>query len=184
MLDTHSTSLSPTNHHYTDYFKFDSCWANEDACRDQVVREWGNSNVSALSKIAQELRDGFFWQIGIGSDTPIFQSNWGGAHRVHLIETYVDSQPSPLVCGDFMIPSYNGWDVRKVRQVFTPTDADVILHCSIANRSSDVLIWGNHSSGTYSTRSGYAWLMRQYHSPTPPPDSVVYVVQTQSSTED
>ncbi|KAK8562461.1 hypothetical protein V6N12_010539 [Hibiscus sabdariffa] len=59
-----------------------------------------------------------------------------------------------------MIPSHNGWDTTRVREVFILVDVEQILQCPIANRCSNLLVCGNHSSGTYSTRSGYAWLMK------------------------
>ncbi|KAK8502847.1 hypothetical protein V6N12_000091 [Hibiscus sabdariffa] len=75
----------------------------------------------------------------------------------------------PITCGDFMILSHNGWDMARVMEVFIATDAEQILQCPIANRCSDLLVWGNHSSGTYSTRSGYDWLMKPEASvPSPP----------------
>ncbi|KAK8568529.1 hypothetical protein V6N12_007077 [Hibiscus sabdariffa] len=115
------------------------------------------------------LHDGFFWLVGIDSATPLFASKWGGHKHVVLSERYLDHPSQPITCGDFMIPSHNGWDTARVREVFTYTDAEQILQCPIANRYSDLLVWGNHSSGTYSTRSGYAWLMKPEPSmPSPP----------------
>ncbi|KAK9026702.1 hypothetical protein V6N11_039536 [Hibiscus sabdariffa] len=106
------------------------------------------------------LHDGFFWQVGIDSTTLIFAFVWGGHKQVVFSERYLDHLSQPITCGDFMIPSHNGWDMDRVREVFMPTDAEQILNCLIANRCSDLLVWGNHSSGTYSTRSGYTWLMK------------------------
>ncbi|KAK8993288.1 hypothetical protein V6N11_033389 [Hibiscus sabdariffa] len=74
-----------------------------------------------------------------------------------------------ITCGDFMIPSYTGWDVARVRDVITPNNAEQILNCPIANRCSDLLVWSNYSSGTYSIRLGYAWLMKPEEYIIPPP---------------
>ncbi|KAK9045889.1 hypothetical protein V6N11_051792 [Hibiscus sabdariffa] len=97
------------------------------------------------------LHDGFLWQVGIDSSTPLFASNWGGHKQIILSEQYLDHPSQPITCGDFMIPSHNGWDIARVREVFTPVDAKQILQCPIANRCSNLLVWGNHFSGTYST---------------------------------
>ncbi|KAK9037657.1 hypothetical protein V6N11_022559 [Hibiscus sabdariffa] len=115
------------------------------------------------------LHYGFFWQVGIDSPSPIFAYVWGGHKHVVFSERYLNHPSQPITCGDFMIPSHNGWDVARVREVFLPTDADQILNCPIANRYSDLLVWGNHSSGTYSTRSVYTWLMKPTPSTPPSP---------------
>ncbi|KAK9045711.1 hypothetical protein V6N11_051620 [Hibiscus sabdariffa] len=89
-----------------------------------------------------------------------------------VLEAQLDDKPSAIwrsINKDFVIPSHNGWDIAKVREVFTPVDAEQILQCSIASRCFDLLVWGNHSSRTYSTRSGYAWLMKHaVFVPSPP----------------
>ncbi|KAK9046315.1 hypothetical protein V6N11_052207 [Hibiscus sabdariffa] len=121
------------------------------------------------------LHDGFFWQVGIDSATPMFASARGGHRQVVLSERYLDHPSQPITFGDFMIPSHNGWDMDRVREVFTPTDAERILSCPIANRNSDLLLWANHSSGTYSTRSGYSWLMKPAPS-TPPPSKLWHIL--------
>ncbi|KAK8500845.1 hypothetical protein V6N12_011492 [Hibiscus sabdariffa] len=86
------------------------------------------------------LHDGFFWQVGIDSATPLFASSWGGNAQVILSERYLDHPTQPITCGDFMIPSFNGWDTTRVKEVFTPTDAERILNYLIANRCSDLLV--------------------------------------------
>ncbi|KAK8559170.1 hypothetical protein V6N12_042452 [Hibiscus sabdariffa] len=95
------------------------------------------------------LHDGFFWQVGIDNVTPMFASNCGGYKWVTLLERYVDYPTQPINYDDFMISSHNGWDTARVREVFTPDDAEHILNYLIANMCSDLLVWGNHSSGTY-----------------------------------
>ncbi|KAK8664449.1 hypothetical protein V6N13_084239 [Hibiscus sabdariffa] len=67
-----------------------------------------------------------------------------------------------------MNESGNAWDATKVMQVFNSTDATAILSCPIAKNRNDILIWANHSSGLYSVRSAYHWLMRQQHNEAPP----------------
>ncbi|KAK8624290.1 hypothetical protein V6N13_065638 [Hibiscus sabdariffa] len=57
-----------------------------------------------------------------------------------------------------MHPGLNEWDERKVQQVFLEPDTTTILNCPIA-RSGNMKIWGHHSSGAYTTRSGYNWLL-------------------------
>ncbi|KAK8579470.1 hypothetical protein V6N12_069795 [Hibiscus sabdariffa] len=73
------------------------------------------------------LHDGFFWHVGIDSATPIFAYNWDRHKQVTLSERYLDHSTQPITCGEFIIPSHNGWDTAKVREVFTPADVDLIL---------------------------------------------------------
>ncbi|KAK8535513.1 hypothetical protein V6N13_081690 [Hibiscus sabdariffa] len=51
------------------------------------------------------------------------------------------------------------WDERKVAQVFTLEDGQQNLDCSIAKVNEDRIIWGHHSTGTYTTRIGHHWLL-------------------------
>ncbi|KAK8557836.1 hypothetical protein V6N12_010060 [Hibiscus sabdariffa] len=57
-----------------------------------------------------------------------------------------------------MMAGTTEWDARKVNQVFEREDARRILDCPIANTHEDRIIWGQVSSGSYTTRSGHNWL--------------------------
>ncbi|KAK8680931.1 hypothetical protein V6N13_109868 [Hibiscus sabdariffa] len=60
-----------------------------------------------------------------------------------------------------MIPGSNMWDERKVTQVFTLEVGRRILDCPIARTNEDKIIWGHHSTGTYTTRTGQHWLLEK-----------------------
>ncbi|KAK9032690.1 hypothetical protein V6N11_056948 [Hibiscus sabdariffa] len=116
----------------------------------------------------QEVKSGFFWQVNTQSTIKILSDKWGGFQPITLTETYIDNHDNPLLCNEFMNESGDAWDATKVMQVFNSTDAAAILSCPIAKNHTDILIWANHSSGLYSVRSAYHWLMRQQHNDAPP----------------
>ncbi|KAL4335446.1 hypothetical protein GQ457_07G004140 [Hibiscus cannabinus] len=70
----------------------------------------------------------------------MLQSRWGGDQLVTLSTTYMDSTSNPIRCGEFMMVHMVIWDIRRVRQVFSASDADMISQCPIAPTDSDVLI--------------------------------------------
>ncbi|KAK8617000.1 hypothetical protein V6N13_116970 [Hibiscus sabdariffa] len=86
---------------------------------------------------------------------------WGGDKPVQLEGVYVDSPVDPVRCKEFMMASTTEWDARKVNQVFEREDARRILDCPIANTHEDRIIWGQVSSGSYTTRSGHNWLINR-----------------------
>ncbi|KAK8695287.1 hypothetical protein V6N13_000453 [Hibiscus sabdariffa] len=71
---------------------------------------------------------------------------------------YLDSPSTPVLCGEFMNVNSASWDQRKVRSVFTEEDVEKILRTPITPVERDVVVWSNHSSGTYSTKNRYNWL--------------------------
>ncbi|KAK8533055.1 hypothetical protein V6N12_076336 [Hibiscus sabdariffa] len=114
------------------------------------------SKLSELHRVAVDYFEGLFTSGECGLATSILDCihpSITEEMNATLLAPFAADEP--ITCGDFMIPSYNGWDIARVREVFTPNDAEQILNYPVANRCSDLLVWGNHSSGTYSTRSGY-----------------------------
>ncbi|KAK8672071.1 hypothetical protein V6N13_110446 [Hibiscus sabdariffa] len=91
----------------------------------------------------------------------MLQDSWGGEKPVRLEGSYVDSPTNPIRCKEFMVTGTLSWDVRKLSQVFGEDDVQRILECPITNCHEDRIIWGQQSSGTYSTRSGHNWLIRR-----------------------
>ncbi|KAE8682600.1 hypothetical protein F3Y22_tig00111238pilonHSYRG00276 [Hibiscus syriacus] len=94
----------------------------------------------------------------VDSAVCMFQDSW--ASPVSFSTGYIDNADAPVRCGEFMIPGMALLNEQLVRQVFLSSDADAILRCSIVVLHRDLLVWGYHSSGLYSVRSGYTWLMR------------------------
>ncbi|KAE8732143.1 Dynein light chain type 1 family protein [Hibiscus syriacus] len=60
-----------------------------------------------------------------------------------------------------MIPATPRWNTHLVEQVFTTEDAQTVLQCHISPVHHDELLWSGYSSGNYSVRSCYKWLVRQ-----------------------
>ncbi|KAE8673375.1 hypothetical protein F3Y22_tig00111792pilonHSYRG00127 [Hibiscus syriacus] len=77
------------------------------------------------------------------------------------------SVPSSLVSRVLSAKYFPSGDLFSATlRVFTEADANLILQCSMVPVASDVRIWEGHSTGVYSARSGYHWLMRASSSPT------------------
>ncbi|KAK8616643.1 hypothetical protein V6N13_116613 [Hibiscus sabdariffa] len=59
-----------------------------------------------------------------------------------------------------MIPNKAQWDITKVWNVFSNTDAQIILGCPIVRTQEEIILWEGHSSGVYNTRASYNWIKR------------------------
>lgn len=115
---------------------------------------------SGIFKAKEAIKEGFHWRIGTNSNVRMFQDKWGASKPISLEGVHVDNALNPVTCGDFMIHDLAAWNVIKVHQVFAEEDALSICRCPISP-SNDLLVWGHHSSGCYTTRSGYSWLINR-----------------------
>ncbi|KAE8655002.1 hypothetical protein F3Y22_tig00117034pilonHSYRG00441 [Hibiscus syriacus] len=94
-------------------------------------------------------------------ETYLFSYRWGGSSHVGLTERYNDNDTNPVRCGEFMVPNQARWNEPLVKLIFSSVDADSILSCPIAPTVDGVFIWSGHSSGVYSVRSGYFYVLRR-----------------------
>ncbi|KAE8681614.1 hypothetical protein F3Y22_tig00111311pilonHSYRG00100 [Hibiscus syriacus] len=120
---------------------------------------------ASLMKAKEALLDGFFWRVGIYSKARMFEDKWGDSSVVQWRERYMDRIDQPVRVADFMIPGCARWDVQKVNRVLLTEDASQVLNILITPVQGDKMLWSHHSSGSYSTKSGYNWLTIQ-NSPT------------------
>ncbi|KAL4369328.1 hypothetical protein GQ457_05G021480 [Hibiscus cannabinus] len=116
---------------------------------------------NSILKAKDALREGFYWRIWIDSNVCMFQQPWGGDSRIVLEDNYLDSQMEPIRCKEFMVEGRALWDISKVNHVFSEEDAKKILACPIIPGREDVLVWGQHHSRQYVTRTGHHWLEEQ-----------------------
>ncbi|KAK8486943.1 hypothetical protein V6N11_030643 [Hibiscus sabdariffa] len=64
-----------------------------------------------------------------------------------------------------MLPNEPYWNENLVRRVFTPDDAQKILLCPIAATRAEPFLWFGHSSGCYTTKYEYLWLLKTVSRP-------------------
>ncbi|KAE8687139.1 hypothetical protein F3Y22_tig00111022pilonHSYRG00109 [Hibiscus syriacus] len=113
---------------------------------------------ASLMKAKEELKDGFFWRVGINSEAHMFDDNWGDASPFKWRERYMDNADQPVRVADFMIPGCARLDEPKVLGVLRTEDAAQVLKTLISPIRGDRMLWGHHCSGFYSAKSGYNWL--------------------------
>ncbi|XP_039043654.1 uncharacterized protein LOC120182883 [Hibiscus syriacus] len=61
--------------------------------------------------------------------------------------TYANNPTNPLRVGQSMVPNQPVWNESLIRNVFSDSDASLILRCPIAPSSFDLRIWSEHSTG-------------------------------------
>ncbi|KAK8505697.1 hypothetical protein V6N11_050909 [Hibiscus sabdariffa] len=108
----------------------------------------------------REISPVLFWRVGINSYLRMHGDAWGGIERIIFYTKYSDGVVNPIRCGNFMIPNEPYWNETLVRQVFMFGDANRILQCPIAHTREETILWTDHSSGVYSTKSAYLWLLK------------------------
>ncbi|KAK8513901.1 hypothetical protein V6N11_029172 [Hibiscus sabdariffa] len=111
-----------------------------------------------IFKAFQKLKPGFLRRPGIGSRIRIHDDHWGSVSAIQLYGDYEITSEVPLRCQDFMFHNSASWNSIKVRDYFTPSDADSILNTAILNAHRDIVTWSFSYSGIYSVRSGYSFL--------------------------
>jgi hypothetical protein len=106
------------------------------------------------------LKEGAIWRIGNGSEVKIWRDNWlprqgqlkPSGRRNNAREKWVSELIDPMT---------RQWDVAKVRRIFHPQDAEVVLNIKIPARPvSDMVAWHPEKHGLFTVRSAYRLGMR------------------------
>ncbi|KAL4383748.1 hypothetical protein GQ457_15G012760 [Hibiscus cannabinus] len=99
------------------------------------------------------------WRFGINSKVKMFGDRWRGEKPIRLSRIHNDNLVDPVRCGEFMHTDRAEWDERKIKQVFNKVDTKAIMNCPICPVNKDQQVWSQVSSGIYSVKLGYRWLM-------------------------
>ncbi|KAL4273791.1 hypothetical protein GQ457_13G014330 [Hibiscus cannabinus] len=85
--------------------------------------------------------------------------NKGGDKQIIFSAVHDDNSPNQVRCKEFMRSDGKSWDVDKVKQVFSETDANAILGCPICPIQGDLQVWGHHPTGVHNVKFGYRWIV-------------------------
>ena len=64
---------------------------------------------------------------------------------------------------DLILPNHQGWNSRRINELFIPRDAHLIkiIELPLFNEVQDQSYWPFNRSGSYSTKSGYNYILQQ-----------------------
>lgn len=121
---------------------------------------WGRKGILTAENV---LMDSCRWKVGTGVDIHISDSNWlpGGPplfrDNIPLVEM------ANLKVAHLKLPNFQGWDSRKINQLFEPASARRIQSLEPNNSSTvrDIQYWPYTKSENYNTRTGYDLLYSQ-----------------------
>jgi len=113
---------------------------------------------SSIIRAKNILKQGYSWRVGSGSSSFWF-SNWNSLGPFGNHVPVIDIHDLQLSVRDVL--STTGNRTQALYTELPPAIADYInnLHIQFNDNIDDTLIWSENKNGTYSTKSGYNWLI-------------------------
>ena len=133
-----------------------------DWSKDQWLRKPYNTSWlwNDILKCSSFITNNLQWQVGSGSSIPINHPLWWP------VQGSVGESSRPQMVSDLLThPSssnYARWNIPLVRSLYHVTLANSILSIPVSLVGGpDSLIWTKSSSGSYTTKAGYAFLFKE-----------------------
>lgn len=130
----------------------------------EATRGGGASFVwSGLWQAKEVLKKGYKWVLGDGQSIRICQDPWIRGNENSLLDgTYANLSNESKVC-ELMVPEERRWDVNKVTNLFTVSDATAILAVPIPRvQVPDRIAWTSSVDGLYNVKSGYRFWQQHF----------------------
>ncbi|XP_074352697.1 uncharacterized protein LOC141691844 [Apium graveolens] len=118
---------------------------------------------SGIWQAKESLKRGYRWVVGDGKSINVGTDAWIRGKSGHYIEEqYVNSVSGLKVC-DLFISGTKDWDVTKVYNLFSSSDASCILAIPVPKHQfHDRIIWNHSVNGIYSAKTGYKFWHQQF----------------------
>uniref|UniRef100_A0A2N9GKH9 Reverse transcriptase zinc-binding domain-containing protein n=1 Tax=Fagus sylvatica TaxID=28930 RepID=A0A2N9GKH9_FAGSY len=102
------------------------------------------------------------WRVGNRSSIKIKADKWLLEEGHRCILFLLPNVPPDATVDSLLTGNPPTWNEPKIRFIFLPYDADVILSIPLSERSPpNCIIWHEASDGKYSVRSGYCTLLKE-----------------------
>ena len=118
----------------------------------------GSPTWSSIMHAKNVLKDGFSWRVGSGSSSFWF-CPWSSLGFIGSFPPYIDIHDLHLTVRDVF--STNGPHTQDLYFHLPPLVTDFInnIHTRFKPSVEDAFIWTPNKNGTYTTKSGYTWLL-------------------------
>lgn len=111
---------------------------------------------SGLWQAKEALKQGFRWVVGDGKSINVGADKWIKRKEGHRVDGHCLNSVSGLKVCDLFVSGTKEWDVTKVHNLFSSSDAEYILAIHIPkNQFRDRLVWNYSMDGRYSAKTGY-----------------------------
>ncbi|XP_021761825.1 uncharacterized protein LOC110726663 [Chenopodium quinoa] len=107
---------------------------------------------------------GYAWKIGNGKKVRIANMRWVQGSVPEMRSDLLLRDVGSGMVKDLILSNPRQWNAAMVRERFVWETAKKILEMELPNADQDdFLFWNSHSSGNYTVKSGYAFLMQSFY---------------------
>lgn len=102
------------------------------------------------------------WRIGNGKMVDVWRDCWLLAKETYMVDVPFGPLPAHYPVANILNPLNGTWSEGVVRELFSPTDAEIILQIPDSLQlNEDRLIWNKSELGSFSVKSAY-FLAREF----------------------
>ncbi|GAU50504.1 hypothetical protein TSUD_409790 [Trifolium subterraneum] len=126
----------------------------------------GSPTWSSIIQAKNILKDGFSWRAGSGTSS-FWSSHWTTLGQLGALVPYIDIHDLQLSIKDVL--STNSPHTHILYTQLPPSVSDLInnIHIKFNDSIDDAFIWTSNKNGSYTTKSGYNWLLSLQNLVTP-----------------
>ena len=108
------------------------------------------------------MKRGARWRVGCGDNISVWNDAWLPSLDHPTVQSPVVEGFQEARVVDLINPVSHRWEPELIKGLFTPQEAELILSIPLSqNQTKDKVIWPFVSSGNYSVKSGYNFLVKE-----------------------
>lgn len=113
---------------------------------------------------SHHLQSNCAWKVGNGASIRAASQPWVYGRIPSFRDNITLREAANTVVADLLLPNFQGWNLRKLSNLFLPTDARLIqsIELPLSPAVTDKAYWPFTRSGDFSTKSGYGFLLQQH----------------------
>ncbi|XP_074356304.1 uncharacterized protein LOC141696006 [Apium graveolens] len=136
-------------------------WTNMSMSKEQGGLAF--HDLHGLWQAKESQKQGYRWVVGDGRSINLGADKWLRGKEGHRVDEQCLSLVRNLKVCDLFVSGTKEWDVTKVHNLFSSSDARFILAIPIPNNQfQDRIVWNYSLDGKYSAKSGYRFWQQHY----------------------